>query len=169
MPAGYPSIYFEYKGRGPEWYAAEPPMIFDWMSRKKRSTGTPRFGPCKTMRATDDHFYWVSVDALNPACINDPKNWSNRIGLEPPSVDGNVVREGNGVTVHSKGVKHLTVWLGREMIDFTKPVTIRVNTAMAFTNGGKPIKPSLLTLLEDFYARTDRQQLFYAKVGFDVK
>src|SRR5262249_47769153 len=27
MPAGYPGLYFEYKDRGPEWFAAEPPMI----------------------------------------------------------------------------------------------------------------------------------------------
>jgi len=167
VPTGYPSIYIEYKGRGPEWFSAEPPMILDWMSRKKRSLGVPAFGECKTMRQSDDHFYWISVDALKDESINDPKQWNNRVS--PGWVRGTIVPQNNGLNVYAHGVKHLTVWIGRDMIDFTKPATIRLNTSTIFTNGGRPIKPSLSTLLEDFYVRADRQQLFYAKVPFDVK
>ena len=80
---------------------------------------------------------------------------------------GEIAKEGNQLIVRCHGFRRLTVWLGRDMIDFTKPVTIRINVNRTWSNGGRPIKPSVSTMLEDFYARGDRQRLFYAKVEFD--
>ncbi len=62
-------------------------------------------------------------------------------------------------------MRQVTVWLGRDMIDFTKPVTINVNGQIRWMN--KRVEPSLPTLMEDFYARGDRQRLFFAKVDID--
>ena len=61
----------------------------------------------------------------------------------------------------------LTIWLGKDMVDFTKPVKIRINTFTTLSNFGKPIKPNVLTMLEDFYIHGDRQRLFYAKIEWD--
>jgi hypothetical protein len=69
----------------------------------------------------------------------------------------------NQININVRNLKKsVTLWLSRDMIDFTKPVTIRVNGAPERTN--KPIKPSLNTLLEDFYLRGDRHRLFLAKL-----
>ena len=60
-----------YKGRGIEWFNSELPVMFDWMGRKKRVSGTatlalgnlprPAFA---TMRPTDNRFYWLGVDKV---------------------------------------------------------------------------------------------------------
>ncbi|HEV3383572.1 MAG TPA: PHB depolymerase family esterase, partial [Gemmata sp.] len=72
MPRGFPSMMTVYKGRGLEWYAAEIPVMFDWMGRKKRVsvTGVLKLFDEKerqawtTMRSTDNHFYWLGVDKV---------------------------------------------------------------------------------------------------------
>ena len=51
------------------------------------------------------------------------------------------------------------------MIDFTKPVTVKINRRAYWTN--KLVTPSAATMLEDFYERGDRQRLFMAKLEFD--
>jgi len=64
-----------------------------------------------------------------------------------------------------RNLKQVSVWLGRDMVDFTKPVNINVNNVPRWIN--KEIKPHLATLMEDFYPRGDRQRLFFARVDFD--
>ena len=67
--ARLPGLMAVYKGRGLEWYAAETPVIFDWMSRKKRvngaavlalGTGSPSVAD--DARDTDNRFYWLQAD-----------------------------------------------------------------------------------------------------------
>ena len=51
-------------------------------------------------------------------------------------------------------------------MDFSKPVTMRINGA---ASTARTIKPKLASLLEDLYQRGDRQHLFLAKETFDLK
>ena len=46
-----------------------------------------------------------------------------------------------------------------------KPVTIRINGSPRLNN--RKVAPSMKTMLEDFYARGDRQRLFLARLDFD--
>ena len=171
-----------YKGRVLEFYPAELPTVFDWMSRKRRATGFPELGrnpggfgdsgeEFHTMRTGDNHFYWVSVGAIRNDFIN-PKMGQGRVGTSA-WVQANI-RDTNEIVVNTRGVKQLTVWLGRcfdpalgvqQMIDFTKPVTVKINRRAYWTN--KLVTPSAATMLEDFYERGDRQRLFIAKLEFD--
>jgi hypothetical protein len=48
------------------------------------------------------------------------------------------------------------------MIDFTKPVRVRVNGTTI--GNDRIIAPNPAVLLEDFFVNGDRQRLFYAKV-----
>ena len=75
------------------------------------------------------------------------------------------IAEGNQIIVNVRGLKQLTVWLSRDMVDFTKPVTVRVNGGILWNN--RRVTPSLATLMEDFYERRDRQRLFLAKIDLD--
>ena len=51
------------------------------------------------------------------------------------------------------------------MIDFSKPVTVRINNTILLQN--RKVQPSYATLLEDLFTRNDRQRLFWAKLDFD--
>jgi pimeloyl-ACP methyl ester carboxylesterase len=167
----YPAISVQYKGRGREWFDAEVPSMFDWMGRKKRAAAFPELGRSgagagfgeefRSMRSTDDHFYWLSGEGLNDRLINSAKKWSSNLGSALLQARSS---EGNHITVSAHGFKHVTVWLGPGMIDFEKPVTIYLNSRIDSSN--RKIQPSLGTLMEDFYLRGDRQRLFFAKVEF---
>lgn len=171
IPQGFPSLHIEYAGRGLEWFAWEQPFLFDWMGRKKRVSAFPNVGRMDftTMRETDNRFYWLTAESIRPANLNSNLNWNVRI--TPARMHGRIA-EGNVVVLTTRGIKQLTVWLGRDpqgrdMVDFNKPVTIKVNGADLVKQ--RTMKPSLEILLEDFYQRGDRQRLFFAKETIEVK
>jgi predicted esterase len=178
IPRGFPWLLVQYKGRGLEWFQGEVPFMFDWMSHKRglhrRARAVPDLGKnggggplgleFYSMRQKDNQFYWLSTDSIANNSINSAVNWNP---LTPPATfQGNVFLEQNQVNVNVRGLKKVTVWLGRDMIDFTKPATIRVNGA-PWGKINRKITPSLSALLEDFYLREDRQRLFFARL--DIK
>ncbi len=171
---GYPVLYVLYKGRGVEWFAGELPSMFDWMDHKKdrhrRSTAFPQLAKMggtlhqefQSLRTTDNHFYWLSTNSIDPRHVNDGTEWKNRFGA---SFQGRIL-EGNIIIVNPSNVKQLTIWLSKEMIDFSRPVTVRINGSQRLIN--RKVQPSLQTLLEDFYERGDRQRLFWARLDFKL-
>src|SRR5262249_52980147 len=97
--------------------------------------------------------------------VNDPGAWKT---TRAPAVMQARIFENNQIHIHTRGLKQLTVWLGLDMlIDFDKPVSIRINNITPWTNARRPLKPSLRTLLEDFYQRGDRQRLFLVELPFN--
>jgi pimeloyl-ACP methyl ester carboxylesterase len=177
VPRGFPWLLVQYRGRGLEWFQGELPFIFDWMEHKRdryrRSTAVPELGKLagaaslslefQSMRKTDNHFYWLSSDGISDKSINHPANWSNNV--YPASFQGSIFLEQNSIHVTVHNLRQLTIWLSRDMIDFTKPVTINVNGVVHRMN--KKIDPSLPALMEDFYTRSDRQRLFFARVDIN--
>jgi hypothetical protein len=169
IPHGYPAIFVQYRGRGSEWFEAELPVIFDWMSRKKRAAAFPDLGRSgggpfgdefQSMRPTDNRFYWLSGDGLSEKRINDTaRNFSYKVS--PATLQGRI-SEGNQINVHANGFRTITVWLGQGMIDFEKPLKIYVNLQLRWAN--RKVTPSSALLLEDLYLRGDRQRQFLAKV-----
>jgi hypothetical protein len=165
----------EYKGRGIEWYEEELPYIFDWMDhkvgQKKRAPGFPDLGRSgnggplgqefRTMRATDNHFYWLSTDSIGERHLLTD-TWDPHVIAA--SLQGKIM-EGNQINLNLRGLNKVTVWLGRDMVDFNKPITIRINGGVRLAN--YKVVPKLETLLDDLYQRGDRQRVFWAKVDFD--
>ncbi len=194
----YPAMYVEYKGRGAEWFAGELPIMFDWMSRKKRSHPLRELGRLnsaktydsesfKTHRTCDNRFYWLSTEpkSILPHCLNSARNWDNRtqpafmlgqirtgnqvnLKFVDPKKDGvaDNVRIWNQINVTTSGLKQLTIWLGPNMIDFTKPTAVIHNGQRV--GGARKIQPSLTTLLDDFYYTGDRQRVFFAKIDINL-
>jgi hypothetical protein len=174
IPRGFPWLLVQYKGRGLEWFQGEVPFMFDWMNHKrglhqraravpdlgKNGGGAPLGQEFYSMRQTDNRFYWLSTNSIPNANINNAENWN--AFTNPAMFQGNVFLEQNQININVRGIKRVSIWLGRDMIDFTKPVTIRVNGAAERVN--QKIPPSLKALLEDFYLRGDRQRLFYARL-----
>jgi predicted esterase len=173
---GYNVLYVEYKGRGPEWFEAELPTLFDWMDRKKRARPMRELGllpagggageEFRTMRPTDDHFYWLSTSALYSDFQNEVVNggWVRQVKVA--TLQANIFPN-NLIHLNVRGVRQVSIWFAPGMIDFGKPVTVRVNMQELRNSKSQPVQPSLETLLEDFYRNGDRQRLFLAKV--DVK
>lgn len=185
----YPAMYLEYKGRGSEWFEGELPQMMEWMNRKKRAHPLRELGryhtasllggeEFKTMRHTDNRFYWLSTDAINESCINNQQEWKHRCTpamlqaniftgnrLETKAGGDKTANIWNQVNVRTSGVKQVSVWLGADQVDFTKPVLLRVNSQQI----GKTalVIPNWQVLVEDFYLQGDRQRLFFARI--DVK
>jgi predicted esterase len=153
-----PALWVEYKGRGLEWFSAEVANAFDWMSRKKRLSPVPTTTEFRSMRETDNRFYWLTVDGIEKRCLGDVRNFNYL--AEPAKVSARI--EGTQIYVKALGVKHVTLWLARGMVDFEKPLTVTVNQGGRFKD--RKVTPSLNTLLEDFYERGDRSRLFLVKI-----
>jgi hypothetical protein len=173
---GYQCLHVAYQGRGMEWFAGELPLAFDWMNRRKRIEPFPEIGrwpasskdtALQTARTTDNHFYWLTADEIRD---------SNRIDVKGtdvvPARLQAIIRPGNKIEVSSFGLKKLTVWLGPGMIDYTKPVSIKLSGYVDFPtpflpNGSKPLKPDLSIMMEDFLERGDNTHLFVNKISLN--
>jgi pimeloyl-ACP methyl ester carboxylesterase len=178
IPSGYPMIYVAYKGRGLEWFSGELPAIFDWMARKERANpvaelGRPAAGgpvgtEFQTMRGTDNHFYWLSTEAIGERHLNEGARYDpTRLAA---LLQGNIGK-GNHINVRVSGVKQVTVWVlrdrrGQVPVDFEKPIEVYLNSAVPLRRNATP---SLTTMLEELYARGDRQRLALARLDFDLK
>jgi pimeloyl-ACP methyl ester carboxylesterase len=177
VPRGFPWLLIQYKGRGLEWFQGELTYIFDWMEHKRdrfsRARAVPDLGKLggaatldldfQSMRKSDDRYYWLSTKSIGDRQVNDAKAWNSN--TPPASFQGNVFLENNSINVTVRNLRQVTVWLGRDMIDFTRQVNINVNGRNRWMN--KKVEPSLAALMEDFYARGDRQRLFFARVDVD--
>src|SRR5262249_18707033 len=167
----YPVLYVEYKGRALEWFAAEWPHAFDWMARQKRVAAFPELGrgggtaisdEYTSMRPTDQRFYWLSADGLAERYHNEAGRWKAILGATLSAR----IAEGNTVNVMVRGFRRGTIWLGPGMVDFDKPLSLRINGAAV--GGKRAVKPSLETLLEDLFQRGDRQRVYWARGDFGV-
>jgi hypothetical protein len=69
------------------------------------------------------------------------------------------------VRIQKAAAKEYTIWLGPEMVDFTKKVTIDAKGKTRSYD----ISGSTQTILEDVLGRADRQHPFWAKVDAPLK
>ena len=168
MPKGFPALMTVYKGRGIEWYSAENPVVFDWMGRKKRpgpaatlSLGNTTY-EWQSMRQGDNRFFWIGTDR-----IGDAHDIAQRPSPVPAGLRADL-RGNNVIDLRTRGVKTVTVWLNRDMIDWAQPVRVQLdgNTPPGWKFNGKMIAPDLEVLLEDYRERGDRRMLFLAKLEF---
>lgn len=168
VSAGYPSICAIYKGRGFEFIDAELPYILDWMSRKKRASGLPDLGrnqhEYRTVRNSSNHFFWLSSSDIDPIRVRE----TNPRVEYPAKFHAHLV-EGNKIVVEVFGLRQLSIWLGRESIDFAKPVNIQLdrigaNVGVGAVKWSKLLTPRVSVLLEDLYERGDRQRPFYQRI-----
>lgn len=168
MRNGFPALHVMYKGRGPEWFPAETPVFFDWMGRKQRANGTAtlRLGPdgraieWRTFRPSDDRFYWLRAEEVDPRHLTRPG-----ANVAAAQLSGDI-RDGNQVVVRTFGVRKVSVWLGRDMIDWARPVKVSVNGMVPPEGRAKVLTPDMGVLLEDYYERGDRRMLYLARLEF---
>jgi hypothetical protein len=158
----YPAIYVEYKGRPADWFGAEQPIIFNWMNCKRRAHPLKELGgkdeEFRTQRASDNHFYWLSAQTVQPNYLNTASGWNNNIKNATLRA---TVFNNNEIHVRTTGVSRVTVWFFPKFVNYGEKVSIRHNDAAAVKH---TVTPRLDTLLETLYQTGDRQRLYFAKV-----
>jgi pimeloyl-ACP methyl ester carboxylesterase len=174
MPRGFSSLVVSYKGRGQEWFTQEMPYAFDWMGRKHRADPGKMLGPStfpttttpgfSSVRRTDNWFHWLSSEDIKPE--RTMKSVLISEATTPAKFSARIL-EGNVVDVKVTGMRQLTVWFGKGMLDYSKPVTVKV--------AGLPkpvtqkITPRIEVLMEDLYERGDRQRPYFERVDVSLK
>ena len=73
--------------------------------------------------------------------------------------------DGNTVQAKAIGTRELTIWFGKGMVDYTKPVKVQVADAKPIT---QKITPEIPVLMEDLYERADRQRPYFARIDVRV-
>lgn len=183
--SSFPSLYAEYKGRLSEWYSAELPIMFEWMNRKKRHfpnkevgrshTGGGQGEEFATMRPTDNRFYWLSTDSISDKATATVVEWER--SRKPATVQANIsvgnepdLKQGariwTQINIRTSGVKQLSIWLAPNMIDFSKPVMLRINGG---SDGRvRMYQPNLSKMLEDFYLTGDKHRLWFERIDLKL-
>ncbi len=188
VSGNYPALYMEYKGRGSEWFNGELPTMFDWMTRKKRHHPQKQMGrrnlsggageEFRTMRETDNRFYWLSTDTIDPGNLNSVSGWVRTIPpatmLASISVGNDLVVKGGQkeariftqFNIQTHGLRQLSLWLAPSMVDLTKPIRVRINSRAV--GNDRIVAPNPTVLMEDFFYNGDRQRLYFAKLDFKL-
>ena len=175
MPRGYPALATVYRGRSsPDFFAAELPRIFDWMGRKTRVRGTAslKLGPggvesWQVLREADDRFYWVGVGANGLMRQNLLVNRAPGAAVDPPRFRADIGRNGAVVIDDVVGVRKFVVWLERDLIDWSKPLTVTVNGKTPIGYKPKLLQPDVGLMLEELYRTGDTKMLYLGKLEVD--
>jgi predicted esterase len=173
MPRGFSTLIVSYKGRGAEWFPEELPFAFDWMGRKRRVDPGKMVGPPKfdgrtmaagfsSVRFTDNRFHWLSTEQIRSDRSMSPIVQSK--ATAPAKFSATIV-EGNAIEAKCFGMNNITVWFGKGMLDYTKPIKVRVNSGKQVI---EKIAPKIEVLMEDLYNRGDRQRPYFEKVDLKV-
>jgi pimeloyl-ACP methyl ester carboxylesterase len=176
MPKGFPSLIVSYKGRSREWFSGELPYAFDWMGRKHRADPGKQLGPTQlvaghadpgfsSVRFADNRFHWLSTDEIKPERVLTVTAAKEHSAPHPAKFLAKIT--GNTIEGKVFGVRQLTIWFGKGMVDYTKPVTVQIATDKTTLKDKKLITPDIAVLMEDLYQRADRQRPYFAKIEFN--
>jgi predicted esterase len=150
----------EYIGRGHENFSDEIQRLFDWMGRRKRDF-FPREFEVSTMRTWDNFFWWTEVSAFPPRSVVEPNEWPPRRGYRAMEIKAS--SSGNNIAITS-GASNVAVWLAPELVDFSQPISVRVNGKTLNPGKQRFVEPNIEIILEDTRTRADRLHPFWAKI-----
>jgi pimeloyl-ACP methyl ester carboxylesterase len=171
MMRGFPALCSVYRGRAMEWLGGEIPDMFDWISRKQRATGTQTLRlnqfamePWHLMRQGDNRFYWVGTDK-----IRDRHTAAAREGgiIIPATIKADI-HQGNHIILTTFGMEKVSLFFDREMIDWTKPVKITLNSQPPFGYKTRVLEPDLNFMLENLHQTGDRSLLYLLNLDVGI-
>jgi hypothetical protein len=131
------------------------------MARKKRKSYPLSFS-CRSARPSDNEFFWISAEKFLPSVMKDPRVL-DRKKIRPAKLEGKINGNTNSIQLRLRGPTSAKLWLNSDMLDLDRPLRVHINGSQECH---KLILPDLGVLLEDFWARADRQKLFYARLAF---
>jgi hypothetical protein len=150
----------EYRGRGHEHFSDEILRLFDWMDKHRRDFYRKEF-EVHAMRSFDNFFWAVEVSDFPSNKDVDPSKWPPPNGTRPLLVSADVTNN-NNLRIKT-GASRVTVWLSPELLDFSKPMELKLNGGR-FGGPREEIRPDIGVILEDVRTRGDRQHPFWARV-----
>jgi hypothetical protein len=181
----YDAFYFEYKGRGNEVFLLEFEPMMRWMRSHHRkypnralgnyNTGGGNGDEFKTVRHSDNRFYWLETNEIDDSHIQEIAAWQNNRSVAKMHASIIVANQAGAkgaaniftqISIRSFGIKQATIWLSPEMIDFTKPIQLRINGRLV--GNTRTVAPSIPIMLEEYFQNVDRQRLFYAKIDTKI-
>lgn len=166
----------QFQGRGHESYHDEIQNLFEWMELPSHRRNffpayiggtkeSPQGSPLQSLRTWDNFFWYAEFTNMPSASIIHPVEWT---GEKPPrgtalQLTGsyNNDTDGNGIVRVSCGAAKVTVWLAPEMVDFSKKITVYINSKKVPGS----MAPNIVHLLEDARTRCDRQHPFWLHVS----
>lgn len=156
-------IYCEYNGAGPESFFSEIHTLFEWMGKQRRPE-FPKQINVRTLRETDNQFYWLEFSELPAKQIG--VNWSaeKAAAIHPINVVAKIT-PGNSIQITPAPAGHYRLWLprGEGLIDFDKRLKVQIKGQQRFHNF---VKPEIAAMLEHVRIYGDRQQLYWAVLEF---
>ena len=162
MQQNFDLIYAEYDGAGPEAWHSEIPALFEWMSKQRRPAPL-RQVTARTLRETDDRFFWYEFSGLPDQFRGIDWVKEKHRAIRAMSVSATIT-PGNTLRVAS-GAAHHRLWLprGEGLVDFDKRLKVDINGRMRFNDF---VKPDVEAMLEHVRRTGDRQQLYWAVLDF---
>jgi predicted esterase len=149
--AGVDHVYRELRALGHVEVIIDRGNALEWMAGRVRDP-YPKKVAVKLLRSGGA--YWLEGAVKAQPVAFDPEK-----GFTPTaSIDGEI--KDNVVTIQSKGVERIQVWLNERMVDFSKPVRFVVNGK----ESEQRLQPSFDTLLERLKATADGGALYQAVV-----
>jgi predicted esterase len=163
-PLNLDLIYCEYVGAGPESFYSEIHLLFDWMSKQRRQE-IPKKIDIKTLRETDNQFYWLEFSKLLSSQTGI--NWSAKKPqvVHPLNVVARIT-PGNIIQISPAPAENYRIWLpkGEGLIDFNKRLRVQIKGKDRFPPDF--VKPDIAAMLEHVRIHGDRQQLYWAVLEF---
>ncbi len=161
----YDATFVEHFRRGQEDFPEEAPSAFDWMAPRRRDPYPKKFDVV-TARECDDRFYGVVVRELAPGLAPAPEAVDVfGKGLRPATIGMTSSNLSNLIRLTTVGVRRLDLWVGPNLLDFSKKIEVKVNNKRAFHG---LVKPDFEPLLEDLRLRGDREQIYWLKVPWSL-
>lgn len=145
-PEGFDFVYEEVEKRGHDFPAKGPGPGLKWIATKTRST-RPKNILWEPFYERPDQSYWLAADRPKRGELIEAR-WDGTSKFE---VTGTGAKDDTGIAV----------LLNESMVDFSKPVSLKIHGKVAFE--GLPTH-SLLTLLDSYRARQDLNLLFTARI-----
>ena len=157
--------YVEYFHRGRDNLPEEAPSVFDWMGPLRRDP-VPRKFAAMSARECDNRFFGIVIQEFAPGLELAPEAvLPLGQNLKPATIGVTSSTISNLLNIKTAGLRRFDVWVSPKLLDFAKPMEVRVNGKKAFKGRAKP---DLDRYLEDLRIRGDRQQAYWLKVPVKV-
>ena len=170
---GYPYVYREHEREHPmaggHYFPREElPDLVAWLNKQRRN---PSPTTLRLVREASHFqpFGWIRIDGTDQIAAFAEDLISKRDALtktkQYAKLEASIVSP-NRIEVDTKRIQRYSLFLNRELIDLSKPLTVLTNGQVSFEGR---VTPSLDTLLTQARLRQDPGQLYPVQVTISVK
>ena len=145
----------------------ELPELIAWFDRQRRTT-LPRTISMVRDATHLTPFSWARIDMTDQIAAFTENLIDSRdefiTGRMYATLHAEIVAP-NNIVVNTHRVRRYTLWLNRDLVEFSQPIVVTTNGMTSFEG---MVEPSLETLLKEARHRADTHLLFPAKLTIDV-